>query len=319
MDENLMSTIPEQFQTLAALESMVLGLIESHESRHERWFPSDLLGDIGNQDSIHPLRERARKIPRDVRVALALNLLTEEGLPHFHRLIASRLGEETFWQKWNNMWTAEENRHALVLRDYCKATGIFNMGNLERMQFSFLREGFDPKYERSPYVVFVYSTLQERATQIAHSRTGHAANEYEPTLNMILEKVAADEARHFMFYRRVFSEILKLDPVGALSATEKVFQAFDMPGRNIPQFSDMSTVVRRSGIYGPRDYLEILNEQIRYWKIDSLCGLDEIGKRKQQQILDWPRKFTRLIELYERGANSQDSAFTFLSEREAAE
>ena len=40
-------------------------------------------------------------------------------------------------------------------------------------------------------------------------------------------------------------------------------------------------VIRRAGIYGPRDYLRIVQEQIRYWKIESLDGLSELGRKAQ--------------------------------------
>ena len=57
------------------------------------------------------LRAQADGIPDPARAALALNILTEEGLPHFHRLLAVYLGDDSFWRIWNNLWTAEEDRH----------------------------------------------------------------------------------------------------------------------------------------------------------------------------------------------------------------
>ena len=52
----------------------------------------------------------------------------------------------------------------------------------------------------------------------------------------------------------------------------------DMPGVTMPGFKELAEVIRRAGIYGPRDYLRIVQEQIRYWKIESLQGLNEIGR-----------------------------------------
>ena len=39
--------------------------------------------------------------------------------------------------------------------------------------------------------------------------------------------------------------------------------SIDMPGVNMPHFREMADVIRRAGIYGPRDYLKIVEEQIR--------------------------------------------------------
>ena len=40
------------------------------------------------------------------------------------------------------------------------------------MQFEYLRAGFHPEWDRDPYRVFAYTTVQERATQFSHSETG---------------------------------------------------------------------------------------------------------------------------------------------------
>ena len=47
-------------------------------------------------------------------------------------------------------------------------------------------------------------------------------------------------------------------------------------------------MIRRAGIYGPRDYLRIVQEQIRYWKIESLQGLNELGRKAQEKIMGIP-------------------------------
>ena len=152
------------------------------------------------------------------RVALALNLLTEEGLPHFHRLLAVYLGSDSFWTKWTNLWTAEEDRHGAVLHDYTRDSQILNNPILERMQFEYLKAGFEPEWDKDPYRVFVYTTLQERATQVSHANTGKLAGEYEPIIGTVLANVAKEEARHYVFYRAIFAEVLKRDPNRALAS-----------------------------------------------------------------------------------------------------
>ena len=87
-------------EVLADLEQVVHELMEAHEAKRILWFPSELLAPAPDTDPdqyIKELRERARGISIPGRVALALNLLTEEGLPHFHRLLAAYLGGDSFW------------------------------------------------------------------------------------------------------------------------------------------------------------------------------------------------------------------------------
>ena len=105
-------------EVLADLEQEVHELMVAHEAKRILWFPSELLAPAPDTDPdayVRQLRENARGISMPGRVALALNLLTEEGLPHFHRLLAVYLGSDSFWSKWTNLWTAEEDRHGAVL------------------------------------------------------------------------------------------------------------------------------------------------------------------------------------------------------------
>jgi acyl-[acyl-carrier-protein] desaturase len=252
------------------------------------------------------------------RVALALNLLTEEGLPHFHRLLAVYLGSDSFWSRWTNLWTAEEDRHGAVLHDYTRDSRILDNPVLERMQFEYLKAGFEPAWDKDPYRVFVYTTLQERATQVSHANTGKLASEYEPTIGTVLANVAKEEARHYAFYRSIFSEVLERDPNNALASAAEVMPSIDMPGVNMPHFREMADVIRRAGIYGPRDYLKIVEEQIRFWAIDAIDGLNEIGKKAQEKILAVPARLERVADAMESRNRAKTFSFAVAFAREFA-
>ena len=297
-------------EVLSDLEPVVHELMEAHEAKRILWFPSELLSPAPDTDPdahIRELRERADGISLPARVALALNLLTEEGLPHFHRLLATYLGGDTFWSKWTNLWTAEEDRHGAVLHDYTRDSKILDNPILERMQFEYLKAGFEPAWDRDPYRVFVYTTLQERATQVSHSNTGKLAGKYEPTISTVLANVAKEEARHYTFYRRIFKEVLERDPNNGLASAAEIMPSIDMPGVNMPHFREMADVIRRAGIYGPRDYLQIVEEQIKFWAIEAMDGLDEMGKRAQEKILGIPKRLERVADAME----SRSKAKTF--------
>jgi acyl-[acyl-carrier-protein] desaturase len=291
--------IASKMEVLADLEPVVHRLMEVHEAKRVLWFPSELLQappDTDPDQHVHELRERARGITLPMRVALALNLLTEEGLPHFHRLLAVYLGSESFWSRWTNLWTAEEDRHGAVLHDYCHDSQVLNSPILEKMQFEYIRAGFDPAWDRDPYRVFVYTTLQERATQVSHANTGKLASEYEPTIGTVLANVAKEEARHYVFYREIFANVLERDPNTALVSAATIMPAIDMPGVKMPHFRDMADVIRRAGIYGPHDYITIVQEQIRYWKLEALTGLNEAGETARDKILAIPARLERIAD-----------------------
>jgi acyl-[acyl-carrier-protein] desaturase len=310
-----------KIEVLEDLEDTVRELMEIHERKRELWFPVDLVGPAPDEcpdTHLAALRARAEGIPDPARAALALNLLTEEGLPHFHRLLAVYLGDDSFWRSWNNLWTAEEDRHGQVLHDYARDTRLLQQRKLEEMQFEYLRAGFHPEWDRDPYRVFAYTTVQERATQFSHSETGKIVAEYEPQLASILSQVAKEEARHYTFYRTVFGEILKRDPDQTLYSASFILPAIDMPGVTMPGFRELADVIRRAGIYGPRDYLRIVQEQIRYWKIESLEGLNELGRKAQEKIMGIPARLKRIAEHMETRSKSKTFSFEVVFNREFA-
>jgi acyl-[acyl-carrier-protein] desaturase len=312
--------IMQKTEVLKCLELKVKEWIASHVAKRKLWFSSDFIPteEKMTEDKISVkanLMERAKGIKDNVRVALALNLLTEEGLPHFHTLITKYLGDESFWAKWTNMWTAEEDRHGNAIRDYVRDSHIFNFRELELMQYHYVESGFNPDWDMDPYKVFVYTTLQERATQISHKNTGKAAADADPLLNGILSSIAADEAKHFTFYRNVFKEILKIDPNGGLISAADIMPAIDMPGVSMPNFRELADVVRRTGIYTPWDYKEIVEEMIKFWEIDTLTGLSEIAAKAQEKIMYIPSRLKKIAQYMEQRTTSKTFSFDLIYNR----
>ncbi len=310
-----------KFEVLRDLETKVRELMAEHQAKRQLWFPSDLLGPPeGESREEHDaeLRTRARGIPDAARAAVTLNLLTEEGLPHFHRMLAVYLGDNSFWRDWNNLWTAEEDRHGVVLHDYVRQTDLLDQRKLEELQFNYLQSGFHPEWDQDPYRVFAYTTLQERATQHSHAETGKQVAEYEPVLASVLQRVAGEEARHYSFYRTVFSHILDRDPNEALHSASLILPSLQMPGVNIPGFSKFADVVRRAGIYGPRDYLRIAQEQIRVWKVEGLTGLNELGRMAQEKIMALPDRLRRFADHVELRSDAKTFSFEVVFNREFA-
>ncbi len=158
----------KKVEVLKDLEPIVFELMADHEEKRDLWFPADLLAPepgIDPEEHRQTLIDRVKGFPDACRAALALNTLTEEGLPHFHRLLATHLGDDSHWRAWNNMWTAEEDRHGAVLSDYMRDTGAVDQRKIEELKFEYIKAGFHPEWDMDPYRVFVYTTLQERATQ----------------------------------------------------------------------------------------------------------------------------------------------------------
>ena len=319
MSSNRFGT-PDQIEVLRHLEPLVREQIELHKDSRKLWFPNDLVpadeqaGEEAEAELMRT-REAARGLPDTVRIALALNLLTEEGLPHFHRLIALYMGNDSPWSTWNNLWTAEEDRHGCAMRDYVREARIFSMGALERLQFQYINAGFEPEWENDPYRLLAYTSLQEKATQVSHSNTGRLCGQYEPRIQRVLAHISADESRHYAFYRAGFAGVLKLDVNRALSSLLKVATGFAMPGHAIAGFDDMSEVLRRANICGTRQYHKIVEELLEFWNIGALTGLSDLGRQCQEKLMKLPARLARLADYADAKTVKRGFAFDFIYAR----
>jgi acyl-[acyl-carrier-protein] desaturase len=242
-------------------------------------------------------------------------MLTEEGLPNFHRLIATHLGEDTVWREWNNLWTAEEDRHGTVLRDYLVHTRQVDMKVVDTMQYEYIRQGFYPDWKYDPYRLLAYTVLQEKATQFAHANTAGILMNSSGVLAKVLGKIAAEEGRHHRFYLAVFSFVLELDEGEALRALDYVIRDFRMPGENIPRFVDYEHLARRAGIFTTGDYKKVVEDTIDSLGLASRRCVGEDVEKIRERILRYPKLLERGADRY-MNKESRSISFPFLPGQE---
>jgi acyl-[acyl-carrier-protein] desaturase len=83
----------------------------------------------------------------------------------------------------------------------------------------------------------------------------------------------------------------------------------------MPHFRELADVVRRAGIYGPRDYLAIVQELVKYWSIESLEGLNDLGRAAQEKIMGIPARLERIAEIMEKKTKPKSFAFDVVFNR----
>ena len=176
------------------------------------------------------------------------------------------------WINWVGRWTAEEGRHAIVLRDYLTVTRNIDPVALERGRMTQLQQGYDhdaPDTLRG----LAYVAFQELATRISHRNTGRYSD--DPVADRIMIRIAADENLHMVFYRDILGAALKIQPSQAVRAIVDEVLAFQMPGAGIPGFLRKAAAIAKAGIYDLRVHRdEVLLPIIQHWRIFELTGLD---------------------------------------------
>jgi acyl-[acyl-carrier-protein] desaturase len=269
---------------LSELRPVVDGLVERHLSRTQEWFPHELVPWSRGRD-FEPGYEwdpEEFPLPDAIRSALIVNLLTEDNLPYYFSTIDGVFGHEG-WREWTRRWTAEEMRHAMVIRDYLTVTRALDPVRLERDRMVQVSTAETPQPDTVRDMI-VYLCLQELATRISHRNTGKMVP--DPAGEQVMARVAADENWHFLFYRDLALGALEVDPSGMMEAIERQVTNFEMPGTGIPGFVSHAIAIARSGIYN----LSLHHDQIvcpvvlRQWKVDDLTGLSPEAEQARDNL-----------------------------------
>lgn len=96
------------------------------------------------------------------------------------------------------------------MNKYCMLSGRVNLRAVEVTIQNLIGSGMDPKTENNPYLGFIYTSFQERATKISHGSTARHANQHgDKVLGQITGAIASDEGRHESAYCRIIDELYR--------------------------------------------------------------------------------------------------------------
>jgi acyl-[acyl-carrier-protein] desaturase len=274
---------------LIDLEPVVARLYDRHLAQSKEWFPHELVPWSRGRDFLpgEVWDESSSDVPADVRSSLFVNLLTEDNLPYYSRTISAVFGRESAWGSWVHRWTAEEGRHAIVIRDYLSVTRAIDPIVLERARMAQVMCAAVPE-PTTPEDGLVYVALQELATRIAHFNTGKVLYDHDTAGYEIMKRVATDENLHHLFYRDLCSAAFELDPSTMVKAVSRQVRDFQMPGVGIPDFSTHAKAIARAGIYDFAVHHDKILKPIvlDHWEVASLTGLDDEAERARDALLE---------------------------------
>ncbi|KAF4373377.1 hypothetical protein F8388_001460 [Cannabis sativa] len=282
----------------------------------ECWQPQDLLPNPSNYDEeffdqIRSIQDRAAEIPDEYFVVLVGDMITEEALPTYQTIMNSidavkdRTGVcSSPWARWIRAWSAEENRHGDLLRTYLYLSGRVDMTMVERTIQHLIGAGMNGNFNNNPYLGYVYTSFQERATFVSHGNTAHLAKKSgDPLLARICGTIAADEKRHEIAYVKMTEKLLEVDPNNVMLAIEEMMRRkITMPaalmydGCDPMLFHHFSAVAQRLGIYTADDYADILEFLIKRWRLEKMEGLNPEAQRAQDFVCGLAPRIRKLQE-----------------------
>ena len=280
-------------ELLAVLEPTAAKLYDRHMGVAKEWFPHEYVPWSRGRD-FDPERpwspddadfgDGEWKLPEAVRISLFVNLLTEDNLPYYTRDIHSVFGGDSAYGAWARNWTAEEGRHAIVIRDYLTVTRALDPVALERARMHQVRGAQVPAPD-DLYEALAYLSMQELATRIAHRNTGKLIEDQAGQDVML--RVGNDENLHYLFYRDLATAALEVDPSSMMIGIERAVRNFAMPGTGIENFDALAKEIAKAGIYD----FKIHHEQIlvpvilRHWKAADVAGLSAEGEKAREALI----------------------------------
>jgi acyl-[acyl-carrier-protein] desaturase len=273
---------------LYALEEVVERELNRHLGVAKEWMPHEYVpwtqgrdfdGIMGG-DAWAPGQSPVSDVGR---ISLVVNLLTEDNLPSYHHEIASIFGRDGAWGTWVHRWTAEEGRHAIVMRDYLLTSRAVDPVELERFRMTHMSEGFEHDHRHSMLHSVAYVAFQELATRVSHRNTGRESG--DPVCDRMLARIATDENLHMVFYRNLLAASLELAPDLAMQAIRDVVVGFRMPGHGMPGFERAAARMAIGGIYNLRiHHDDVLTPVLRHLKVLDVSGLGPEGVLAQEEL-----------------------------------
>ena len=284
-----MTTTTDDIRLLYDLEPVVTENLHRHLAVAKDWMPHEFVPWSQGRDfaalggeAWNPEQSRLSPI---ARTALEVNLLTEDNLPSYHRIIEDAFGLDGAWGTWVHRWTAEEGRHAYCIRDYLLVTRGVDPAELEQARMAVMQIGYDSE-PKTIMRVLAYTSFQELATRISHRNTGRYTE--DPIAEKLLSRVATDENLHMVFYRNLVKAGLEIAPGPTLRGITDEVVRFAMPGSIIPGFVRKAAQIAKVGIYNLRiHHDEVVWPLLRHWGVFELEGLDAQGEQARTELAEF--------------------------------
>ncbi|OZD40436.1 acyl-ACP desaturase [Rhodococcus sp. 15-725-2-2b] len=298
-----------QLELLQELVPTAEDNVNRHLSMAREWHPHDYVpwdegrnfAALGGQD----YDPEQSKLSDVAQAAMITNLLTEDNLPSYHREIAENFSQDGAWGTWVGRWTAEENRHGIVMRDYLVVTRGVDPVALEEARMIHMTNGYASPAGAGVGLLHsvAYVTFQELATRVSHRNTGKVCD--DPIADRMLQRIAADENLHMIFYRNITGAAMDIAPDQTLQAVSDIVMNFVMPGAGMPNFRRNGVLMAKHGIYDLRQHLEdVVWPVLRKWSVFERNDFTGRGENKREELAafleDLERQATKFEEMRDR-------------------
>jgi acyl-[acyl-carrier-protein] desaturase len=202
-------------------------------------------------------------LPKQITDALEVILITKDNLAGYHRELVEHFILEDKWGRWLGRWTAEENLHAIALRDYFVVTRNIDPNADEEVRVAHVMRG----YRASNYTqieTLVFMALYERAHAVYLRNV--EAKIGEPVLKKLVDRIANDEDRHAVFFDNLVAHCIDQHRDSTIAAIARRALAFPVIGGDILEYRDTKLrTVADAGIFDQAAADTVVSDAIVAW------------------------------------------------------
>ncbi|WP_431237201.1 acyl-ACP desaturase [Mycolicibacterium aichiense] len=212
-------------------------------------------------------------LPSDVVDACEILLITKDNLAGYHRELVEHFILEDKWGRWMGRWTAEENLHAIALRNYLVVTRNFDPTANEDVRVAHVMRGYRAD-QFTQIETLVFMALYERAHAV-FTRNLEARID-EPVLKGLVGRIAADEERHEEFFANLVAHCLQTHRESTINSIARRAGGLGLVGGDIWEYQDKLNNVAQAGIFGYETSRAVVNDRIAAWGLSDEATLKKI-------------------------------------------
>ncbi|MBY6411730.1 acyl-ACP desaturase [Rhodococcus sp. BP-252] len=271
---------------LLRLEPAVEENLRRHLDEAEDWHPHDFapwdegknFAFLGGEDW-SPEQSHLS----DVEILSAtVGVLVADNLPAYHRELARALTGLGAWWKWTGRWTSEENRQAIVLRDYLVLTRAVDPVALERVRMEEMTRGYSAP---SLHVLDIVAHFAIDESAAALRNTNTVALGGDKVLATILTKIAADDVLQSRFYANIVTEGFGVVPDQTMRAVADRINGYAIPVVDLPSKANSTEALKEAGIYDDDQQREkVFKPLLATWNVFGRDDLGDEGKKARDEL-----------------------------------
>ncbi|MCF8590560.1 acyl-ACP desaturase [Gordonia liuliyuniae] len=277
-------------ELITALEKALPEIAEEHAEAALHWNPGDWVpwdkgrnfAFLGGED-FEPGQETLS--PTAAAGLLAL-LLTKDNLPSIHRVLSIHFPPFSDWRQLIGVWTAEDNRHSIVLRDYLVVTRAMDPVDAENRRRIHVVAGWKqtPEGIEGLGPLDVLAILAVHENQCAHFITNLIEYAEDPDLVTILEKIRTDDAAQAAMFQAYLMAGAVADQEATVLAVDRALAGIEHIGSDIADFDAQREYI--SDFEDVASDAAIAAKLAQELKLESLQSLSDEAQAARARILE---------------------------------